>query len=129
MGWLTPKCPVDAETQEWIVNSFDWLIEELGIEVLRDVDVLLPIHEHFPEAFDGSNTSIRRMADRICDYMDVDARSIEIRFYRNEDGSSIHPLAASESGQHALGTYRLRKGKYLISLDTSQAGDAPPAGA
>lgn len=124
MGWLTPKCPVDAETKEWIENAFDWLIEELGIEILRDVEVLLPIEEHFPDAFDGSNASIRRMVDRVCGYMDVDPKSVEVRFYRNEDGSSIHQFAASESGQHALGTYRMHNGKYLISLDTSQTGNA-----
>ena len=42
MGWFTPKCPVDSEAKDWIENAFNWLVEELGPDVLRDVDVVLP---------------------------------------------------------------------------------------
>lgn len=126
MSWFTPKCPVDDETKAWIENAFEWLIEELGIEILRDVDVILPTEEYFPDAFDGSRASIRRMVDRVCDYMDVDPKTIEVRFYENEDETRFHPLAAdgSVSKRHALGTYqRRRDGKYAISLDTTQASN------
>lgn len=123
MNWFTPKCPVDTETKEWIEEAFVWLIEELGIDVMRDVEVVLPTEEYFPDAFNGSRASIRRMVDRVCEYMDVDSKMIDVQFYENEDESKLHPLAADgKSRSHALGTYRRRRdGKYSISLDISQA--------
>jgi hypothetical protein len=125
MAWFTPRCSVDTETKEWIENAFEWLIEDLGIDVIRDVDVILPTEEYFPEPFDGSRASIRKMADRICEYMDVDSDSVAVRFYENEDESRFHPLASDGSTRsHALGTYQKRRdGKYVISLDTSQASN------
>lgn len=125
MSWFTPKCPVDSETKEWIENAFEWLIEELGIDVLRSADVILPTEECFPDAFTGSRASIRTMVDRVCEYMDVDPKLIEVRFFESQDNSQFHPLAADGvSRDHALGTYQMRRdGKYAISLDTTQSAD------
>ncbi len=123
MSWFTPKCPVDPDTKEWIENAFNWLIEELGADILRSVDVVLPAEEYFPDPFAGTHPDIQRMTERVCDYMDVDPKLIDLRFYINEDGRGIHPLAGSESGGHALGTYQMRGGKYHIRLETSQASN------
>jgi hypothetical protein len=123
MSWFTPKCPVDPETKEWLENGFNWLIEELGAETLRSVEVVLPIEDYFPDPFAGSHGDIRRMVERICDYMDVDPKLLDLRFYVNEDGRGIHPLAGSERGTHALGTYQMRGGKYHVRLETSQASN------
>ena len=123
MNWFTPKCPVDAEAKVWLENAFNWLTEELGAEVLRGVDVVLPIEEYFPDPFDGSRSSLRRMVDRVCEYMDVDPKLVEVRYYENEDSARFHPLALDGSATaHPLGTYRMRPdGKYVVSLDVSQA--------
>jgi hypothetical protein len=123
MGWFTPKCPVDPDTKEWIDHSFDWLINEIGLDTVRAVEMLLPTEEHFPDPYDGTELSIRKMFDRVCGYMDVDPEAVNVRFFRNEDGSSVHQFAASESGHNAIGTYSLRNGKYHIDLDTAHAGD------
>lgn len=125
MSWFTPKCPVDAETREWIDNAFGWLIEELGIDVLRSVEVVLPTDECFPDVYDGSRASIQSMVDRLCSYMDINPRHIELRYYEVNDNSRLHPLA-SDGGErnHAIGTYQIgRNGKHRISLDTTQASD------
>lgn len=125
MGWFTPKCPVDAETREWIENAFDWLIDELGIDTLRSVEVILPTDDHFPDVYDGSRPSIRKMLERVCVYMGVDPLLIDLRFFEGEDNTRLHQLAGDgESRNHAIGTYQLgRNGEHRISLDTSQASD------
>jgi len=123
MNWFTPKCPVDDDTKRWLENSFNWLIEELGTETLSSVDVVLPIEEYFPDPFSGTESDIRRMFERVCDYMDVDPKLIDLRFYVNEDGSRLHPLAGTERTGHALGTYQMRGGKYHVRLETSQAAN------
>lgn len=125
MSWFTPKCPVDGETKEWIENAFGWLIEELGIDVLRSVEVVLPTEDFFPDAFNGSRASIRKMVGRVCEYMDVDPKQVEVRFFESEDEARFHPLAADGTSKgHALGTYQMRRdGKYAISLDTTQTAN------
>lgn len=124
MGWFTPKCPVDDETREWIENAFDWLIEELGIDTLRSVEVILPTDDHFPDVYDGSRPTIRKMLERVCVYMDVDPLLIDLRFFENEDNARLHQLVADGAARnHAIGTYQVGDGKHRISLDTSQAPD------
>jgi hypothetical protein len=125
MGWFTPKCPVDAETKAWLDEAFGWLVNELGIEALRESEVILPTEAYFPDVFDGSRASIRKMVDRVCGYMDIDPKLVAIRYFENDDITRLHPLAADgRTGGHAIGTYRMRAdGKHGISLDTAQASN------
>jgi hypothetical protein len=123
MSWFTPKCPVDADSKEWIENAFNWLIDAMGREILRDVEVVLPTEEYFPDAYDGSRTSIRRMVERVCGYMDVDPKNIELQFFDSEDDQHLHPLAVEEGlRQHDLGSYlKRRDGRQVIKLDVNQS--------
>ncbi len=125
MGWFDPKCPIDLETKAWLDASFCWLINEFGIESLREIEVILPIAEYFPAPFDGSESSIRTMVEQVCVYMSVDPKLVRLGLYRNETGSEIHQFAAAETGSHALGTYHTgQDGRYNVSLDTGQATNA-----
>lgn len=125
MLWFTPKLPVTEEEKAWLDEAFAWLIEEIGIGVLKSVEVILPTEDFFPDPYDGSRRSIRRILDRVCEYMDVDPETIEVRFMEHEDLAQVHPLAANgETREHALGTYQMRKdGRHAISLDMSQAAN------
>lgn len=91
---FAPKCPVEGETKERVDEAFGWLIEEIGVEELRSVRVVLPTEECFPDPFDGSRASIRKMLERVCGYMDVDPASVDVRFYQQETSDRLHPLAA-----------------------------------
>lgn len=94
----------------------------MGSETLLSVEVVLPTEEYFPDPYSGSPHDIHVMLERVCGYMDVDPREVEMRLYTNDDTANIHPLAASEKGgPHELGTYQMRGGKYHITLESSQA--------
>ena len=88
MNWFTPKCPLNAEEKEWVENAFQWLIDELGIEILQNLEVILPTDDFFPDPFSGSESDIRKMVGRVCDYMDVDPTLVDLRFFTNEDGTT-----------------------------------------
>jgi hypothetical protein len=107
--------------KQWLEESFNWLIDEMGAETLLSVEVILPTEEYFPDPYSGSPHDIRMMLERVCGYMDVDPGDVEMRLYTHDDGSNIHPLAASEREPHAIGTYQMRGGKYHIRLESSQA--------
>lgn len=125
MGWFDPKCPVDKEAKEWLDEAFVWLVGELGADVVRGVEVILPSEDYFPVPIDGSDASIRATFEKVCHYMDVDSRVIRLELYEVETGGNVHPLATAEKGSHALGTYQLgRNGRYNIRLETSQAANA-----
>lgn len=125
MFWTAPKCPLDDDSRQWVDESFRWFVEELSPEVVRSVPVVLPEEHFFPDPYDGSRRSIRKMVDRVCEYMDVDPELIEVRFFEGESTGRIHPLASPESGEsHPLGIYRMKpSGKYTISLNMDQAGN------
>src|SRR5688572_4651470 len=121
MIFFTPKCPVDNEAKEWIEHAFSWLTEELGSDVLRQSEVVLPTEEHFPDPYDGTRASVRRMVQRVCGYMDVDPNLIELQFFDSEADQHIHPLAVEEGRRtHDLGSYLRRgDGKQVIRLDVN----------
>ncbi len=124
MNWFTPKCPIELEDKLWVEEAFQWLIDELGPEVLADSEVILPIEEYFPDPYSGTRADIRKMVDRVCVYMDVDPGLVEVKFFENDDLARVHPFAAPEStGSHALGVYHKENGKYHISLDIAQSAD------
>ncbi len=125
MLWFTPKCPVDEETRAWLDESWNWFSDELGSEIPKTTEVILPTAEHFPDPYNGSRESIRTMLDRVCVFMDVDPKLVQVRFEERDDAGRFHPLAASgDTGRHALGTYQMRRdGKHTITLETSQASN------
>ncbi|MBX3443277.1 MAG: hypothetical protein KF774_12805 [Planctomyces sp.] len=89
-----PVCPVDAATRDWIDQRWGWLEDQFGIERVRRAPVVLPRAEFFPDAFDGTTESIRRMLDRMCGYMELDPGSIELSLFREEHSTFVglyHP--------------------------------------
>lgn len=122
MGWFSPKCPVDSESKAWLDEAFGWLVEEFGIDALREITVVLPTSDFFPDGFENSDSGIGDLFDVICEYMAVDPDLIDLKLYENFDESSIHPFAANDSkAGHELGVYqRGVDGKCTVSLDRTQ---------
>src|ERR1700683_5603567 len=80
-GLLKPKLPIDPEQQDWADRSFRRLGTLLGARRLLDATVVLPVQEHFPDPYDRSEESLRRMVDRIATSMKVDPRQIDIALF------------------------------------------------
>ncbi|NQT38457.1 MAG: tetratricopeptide repeat protein [Planctomycetes bacterium] len=112
-GWFTPKCPVDTDAKLWIEYRMAWLIKSFGWEPLRKTEGVLPTEEHFPDPFDRSGDSIRRLLDRVAGYMDVDPSRIDLQFY--DEGPFDRRTA---------GLYDERDGKTTIWLEAANTEDA-----
>ena len=71
--WFRAKaeCPVDPATRRWIDGRWGWLVEQFGVERLRESPVVLPRPEFFPDRYDGTEEDARRMLDWVCGYMDT----------------------------------------------------------
>lgn len=122
MSWFTPKCPVNAEDKSWLEDNFLWLIEEFGAARLLDSAVILPTEDFFPDTFSTNREDLQKIVERVCGYMQVDFEEIKLKFYTDENSQmQKHMPVFESSGSGALGTYQKGHGKYIVSLETSQA--------
>jgi hypothetical protein len=118
MNWFTPKCPINAEDKEWVEESFQWLIDEFGEETWRNMKVILPTDEFFPDKFSGDYFSLKMILQRICGYMSVDYFKVELELFADENGKVPHPLAQSETiGKGVCGLYRYYYNRHHISIE------------
>jgi len=83
-GLLKLKLPIDAEQQEWADRSFVRLGRLLGARRLLDATVILPTPEHFPDPYDRSAETLRRMVDRVSSMMKVDAAQFDVDMFSSE---------------------------------------------
>ncbi len=122
-GWFTTKCPVDAQQKTWIEHRMNWLCSQFGLEKLKNVQVILPTKEFFPDPFDGSEASFRRLLDRVCGYMGVDTQRIDMQLYADQHHDKVAPgIYVTSEGKGALGTYQ--KGmRHMISIEVSTRAD------
>jgi len=73
-----PKLPVTDEQRLWIDASFDKLSMLLGRSRMLKAEVILPVAEYFPDPYEATDEAVDVMFQRICDYMQVDEREIDL---------------------------------------------------
>lgn len=101
-----------------------WLLEEFGPEAFRQVTVVLPTDEFFPDSFSADEDDARALAERVCAYMSVDPALIEVEFYDDQAKQASRDfLYAEGSSEGATGHYQKRRNKFVVSLEASQLTD------
>jgi hypothetical protein len=124
MHWFDPKCPVEVEDKAWIEESLLWLIEEFGVDTLRNTSVILPTSEFFPDQFSGDEDDLPALVNRVCGYMDVDPERVELEIFTDHRAAASRDLPSYEYAHSgAAGHYRKRRGKFVLSLESSQVSD------
>lgn len=86
-GWFRskPECPIDSTTRRWIDERWTWLEDQFGLQRLRETTVILPRPEFFPDPYHGTEEDVRRMLERVCQYMGVDPTRIELSLYEDRN--------------------------------------------
>jgi hypothetical protein len=82
-GWFSPTCPLRTAEKTWTERRMLWLVDRFGMERLRLAEVILPTEDYFPEHYRGTSKDARRIFERLCDWMNVDAG--RLRFQVCED--------------------------------------------
>jgi hypothetical protein len=124
LNWLfKPSCPCDVAAKAWVEERLEWLAEEFCSSVFSDRPIVLPTPEFFPDAYDASKRGVRRLLDRVCEYMDVVPDLVELKFVADAGklwlvNDSGHYLA------HTAGTYEEGERKFIIHID-KQGFDRP----
>jgi tetratricopeptide (TPR) repeat protein len=83
-GWFTPKCPVDAGMKRWVEARMGWLLGQFGETKVLSAPMILPNAEYYPDPYDGSEEAGQRLFVRTCEYMNVDPKRLELKFYQPE---------------------------------------------
>jgi hypothetical protein len=120
LDWLfRPTCPCDPAAKVWVEKRLAWLADEFEDSAYSGRPVILPTPQFFPDPFDGSESSIRTMLDRVCGYMDVDRELVDLEF--TDHCGKIWMV--NDSGQYLpsgmAGTYSKEDQRVHIKLDVS----------
>ena len=124
-GLLKPKLPVTPEQQQWVDTSFQRLAALLGAHRLLQAIVVLPTAEHFPDAYDRSETALRRMLNRVAAHMQVDPLDVDVTLFASEDDLTrgLVPFYSGETSA-AAGLYHHNPAdKPHISINEAQLKD------
>jgi len=81
---LSPKLPVSDEERQWVDDGFRRLERMLGRGRMLEAEVVLPTAEHFPDPYDKTPATVEKLFQRVCAYMRVDPRRIELEIFPDE---------------------------------------------
>jgi hypothetical protein len=119
LDWLfRPSCPCDPAAKVWVEERLQWLADEFDDNAFSGRRIVLPTPEFFPDAYDGSKKSVRRLLNRVCDFMDVVPDLVQLEFVA--DVGKI--WLVNDAGAYlpgAAGTYEEGEEKYIIRIDSS----------
>lgn len=117
--WFRPICPVDTNAKAWIERRLQFLADEFGRDVFSRRALVLPLEEFFPDRYDASDESVRKLMDRVCGYMDADPALVELEFFTDRGEVWL----VNDRGQylpHEAGLYDEQAQRTVIHLETSQ---------
>jgi hypothetical protein len=120
LNWFRskPTCPVNPEEQAWIERRFAWLTEEFGPERLKHGTLILPTTDFFPSDYDGTESEIADIMQRVARYMDVDPTLLRLNFYEEN-----HPRFEGQWTKGTTGLFREARGRFEIWLEVTQLED------
>jgi hypothetical protein len=118
-GWWKPACPVDVEAKRWIEGRLAWLVDQFGYDIFARGTVILPTAEFFPDPLDGSEASVRKLLDRVCEYMQVDPAAVALQFFTGTTNLWIVNQAGKAVPTSLAGLYEAGDSQTIIHIESS----------
>jgi hypothetical protein len=118
----SPKLPVRQEDQLWVDEGFRRLEKLLGRQRMMQAKVVLPDAEDFPDPFDKTAAAAELLFQRVCGYMQVDPRQVELQVFADETESlrEIVPHWRGDGATHAAGLFVDHSGASLEQIQESE---------
>jgi tetratricopeptide (TPR) repeat protein len=120
-GWSSPKCPVEPDVRAWVDERMCWLVGQFGLEMLTENEIILPVPEHFPAPYNGSKEAVRELFEQVCEYMNVDHETIDLKLYSERRNSRMQLGLQNTTG--TVGLYDADKERTIIWLESSNVND------
>jgi len=107
MFGFSPKLPIGDEQRLWTDEGFRRLEKLLGRRRMLGARVVEPTAEDFPDPYDKTPAGVEKLFSRVCAYMDVDRRRIELEIFQDETEElrEIVPYWRGAAGKQAAGSY------------------------
>src|SRR5207248_7953949 len=84
-GWFTSSSGPTAEQRAWADARIAWVLEQFGRDCVRKCPAVVPTPEFFPDAFQGREEDVAPMLRRVCGYMSVDPKRVQLYLYSDDD--------------------------------------------
>src|SRR5262245_46279209 len=110
-GLFHPVCPCDPAAKRWIELRLLWLSREFGLHMLLERPIILPTDQFFPDPYDGSPKTVERLFRRVCRYMEVDPRDVDIELFTDDTPGMI--VNFDPSAGFAAGTWQGGDGTWM----------------
>lgn len=111
-GLFKPRCPLDDPRDKvWTELSMLLLAQQLGIERLKNAEVLTPTLEHFPEPFHGTVDEAHSLMSLLCRHMQINESMVRLRVrpeHEFADAAGTYSL-----GEDGIATIHLSETKLL----------------
>jgi hypothetical protein len=97
-GLFSAKCPLDTYEKTWSELRMRWLADRFGIERMLRARLILPTEEFFPDPFEKTYESVRRLMDRLCGYMAIDSTTLGLEICEKDQlpGAAGHYDASGQ---------------------------------
>jgi len=120
-GLFKPKLPVAEHERLWVDQSFLRLGAMLGAQRMLEATVMLPIPQHFPDRWDGTEAALQSMFRRVAGIMQVDPDSVDVELFDTGHGTtnSLVPFSSGESSD-AGGIYQHTTDRTRIGINESK---------
>ncbi len=101
------KLPISEEDRQWVNEGFRRLDNLVGRRRMLDAKVVEPTAEDFPDPYDRSPAAVESLFARVCAYMWVDRRTIELEIFpdETEELREMLPSWRGGGGNRAAGLY------------------------
>ncbi|ANM31523.1 hypothetical protein ABI59_21065 [Acidobacteria bacterium Mor1] len=122
---FSKPCPVDDETREWIEQSFSWMLETFGTDIVIRGPVVEPTAAYFPNPYNGERDDVEDLVCRVCEFMRVDPSRITLNTFVNTDAAvRDEPLLQADVMRDGpVGLYMDEDGNPVIALEEAQLAD------
>ncbi len=99
-----------------------WLCGEFGRDRLQFGTVVLPTAEFFPETYEPTEEGVHTLLRRVCDYMGVEPRRVELAFFSQRKPIAFNAeLIDPHTG--AAGIYHEESDRITIWLEVANLDD------
>lgn len=118
--------PVEPDERAWLDAAWQWLTDQFGEELLRELTPIEPTPAFFPDPYDRSEAAAQAVFERVRGFMRLADQPLELRFYAEREpeppGGWGHGLV---DHQGSAGTFhQLYAGATpVISLEETQLQD------
>ena len=117
--WFRAACPCDQAAKAWVEERLQWLSEQFADSAFSGLPVILPTNKFFPDRYDGSLPAVRRMLERVCRFMEVDADCIVLKLVSQPNDVYLVNRAGHQVPGTA-GTYCRVGDEFIIRIDKAQ---------